>query len=823
MTRLLNGSAAWRIGVVLFFAAVAVVYLRPMLFQAADRLVFKPEDDHAWGAAVLEGHLQSLLSNPRSFFQGNFFYGVGNALFGNDLWLGMQVSFAPTWLITRNTALAYNITWHVSLVLAASAMYLAAQELTRNRWAALLAGVVFAFGPISTNFGGTHHSSYAAMWGMPLVLYFGLRFSRTCGIGYFAAAVFCVGLQFITVIPLAVMAALSLLAFAVVPGLWHSAIRRDWKLPLRMLVTGLVVGALFLPLLFGYLGYSRDWDASRDTTEVHTGSVELRDYLSPTDRLHWYGTLRERFPVAAFERSVFPGFVPVVAASLGLATGVASFRRNRRLAWVVLGTVVLGALAVLLSLGTHWKWHENVTDIELPYLFFFEEIPALRAIRSVARFSLMGNFALAILAAVGVVWVAERASSRSLGAPLVGAVLVGAVLLEGFPDPIYMIPVPEDRPLQTVLSTAPGNPLLLLPVSREDEAERHWLSTRVGAGPLVNGYAGFIWPQYWYFRDVTTNIPRSNVPELVAALRAYGVRSIVIDTSRLEDTGDPVWTDMESGPLVESVLSSGNWRIIVLQKDPADAARSWTDVDVDVLLDSAPAKAGVITAFSISNLAGRPWLPPLSSKVRRAELSWIDSVGRTEMVSQSVLLPPPFLLARGTHSTVLHVFTPGREGEYTLRLEVDGQTIVEREVQIGPVRPQPFTGTGAGLRAELRLLSPRVMNAHPGDRLQLHVDAVNSGTTVWDGEGNLRLGYRWFRKLADGTEEELPQFEGRILWFGHLHGGSILPGNGYSFTGTMTAPDEPGEYVVRVSMLAELVAWFENEPLKLYVKIGPGT
>ncbi len=115
------------------------------------------------------------------------------------------------------------------------------------------------------------------------------------------------------------------------------------------------------------------------------------------------------------------------------------------------------------------------------------------------------------------------------------------------------------------------------------------------------------------------------------------------------------------------------------------------------------------------------------------------------------------------------------------------------------------------------------MNAHPGDRLQLHVDAVNSGTTVWDGEGNLRLGYRWFRKLADGTEEELPQFEGRILWFGHLHGGSILPGNGYSFTGTMTAPDEPGEYVVRVSMLVELVAWFESEPLKLYVKIGPGT
>jgi hypothetical protein len=48
------------------------------------------------------------------------------------------------------------------------------------------------------------------------------------------------------------------------------------------------------------------------------------------------------------------------------------------------------------------------------------------------------------------------------------------------------------------------------------------------------------------------------------------------------------------------------------------------------------------------------------------------------------------------------------------------------------------------------------------------------------------------------------------------------PSTAFSITSS-PAPDEPGEYIVRVSMLVELVAWFESEPLKLYVKIGPGT
>jgi hypothetical protein len=50
-----------------------------------------------------------------------------------------------------------------------------------------------------------------------------------------------------------------------------------------------------------------------------------------------------------------------------------------------------------------------------------------------------------------------------------------------------------------------------------DSAER----SGGGTGPLVKGYDGFIWPQYWYLRNVIINISRSNVPELVAVLRSY--------------------------------------------------------------------------------------------------------------------------------------------------------------------------------------------------------------------------------------------------------------------------------------------------------------
>ena len=53
----------------------------------------------------------------------------------------------------------------------------------------------------------------------------------------------------------------------------------------------------------------------------------------------------------------------------------------------------------------------------------------------------------------------------------------------------------------------------------------------------------------------------------------------------------------------------------------------------------------------------------------------------------------------------------------------------------------------------------------------------------------------------------------------HIYYG--IPGRGYAFAGKLRAPDEPGRYVVRASMLVELVGWFENDPVEIVVLVKP--
>ena len=104
--------------------------------------------------------------------------------------------------------------------------------------------------------------------------------------------------------------------------------------------------------------------------------------------------------------------------------------------------------------------------------------------------------------------------------------------------------------------------------------------------------------------------------------------------------------------------------------------------------------------------------------------------------------------------------------------------------------------------------------------LPLHVDALNIGRKSWSEEANIRLGWRWRKVEQDGSETEQPTYEGRVVLLGHLYN-DIPPGLGYAFAGNLRAPDEPGRYVVRVSMLIELVAWFNIDPIEIEVIVKP--
>ena len=166
----------------------------------------------------------------------------------------------------------------------------------------------------------------------------------------------------------------------------------------------------------------------------------------------------------------------------------------------------------------------------------------------------------------------------------------------------------------------------------------------------------------------------------------------------------------------------------------------------------------------------------------------------------------------------MHVFTPSLPGNYVLSATTDGRQLFEQNVVVVSRNHTNFDGSADGMSANLSLRTPKSFVAKPASLLPLHVDALNSGQVAWVDPANIRLGWRWFEVNASGEEVELPAYEGRSPLLGHIWG-DIPPGRGYAFTGQLRAPDKPGNYVVRVSMLIELVAWFTIDPIEIQVAV----
>ena len=803
----------------LLYVGVAVVFTHPLLSVAGSHIAYKPSGDQLFILSILEWNRSALFARPGDFFEGNFYYGSGGALFGSDLLLGFLPIYGPLALLSQSPVLAYSLTHILSFALNASAMYAAVLVLTGSRPAALLAGTAYAFAPLQLAY--ANHFQFLGAWYLPLVLLFGIRLWRGGGWLDFGLATLMVWTQFATAVHLGVIAAMVYAAFVIPPAAYRVAVQRDARLGIAMAGAGIVASLPFVPIVHGYLSFADAWRANRDITEVQNFAPQLRDYLSPNGRLQWHDALMSRFPVPTGERRIFPGFVPPALAALGAGAGLLGWTgRRRELRTVSALLLALAAVAVLFSLGTHWKRHEVVSEHQLPYLLLFENVPVFRAIRVVARFSLLAHFALAVLAGLGVYAVTRQFNRRWLAAPLIGLLASGLVVLEALPKPLATYPIPTDATLKAALEQSPGGPVLLVPVSQADEIWRMWMATDSGAGPLVNGYSGHIWQQYWFFRDSTRALMAGELDGLAKGLQAYGIRTVAVDLRQLNDRDRAAWEVFANGPWVAAVNRADRHLLITLA-DPIDPIASrWTDVDNTLLVDAANPGVEFVGALVTANPTETAWLPPGDSRVRRVHMQWIRTDGSVELEYETDVLPPPFLRPGQVYATTMDGFTPAALGNYVLRATTDGEVLFERPVLVAPVQPAAFEGSAEGMQTSLHLRTPASFTAASGELLPLHVDALNIGRKSWTDEANIRLGWRWWKVNEDGSETEQPKYEGRVPLLGHLYN-DIPPGRGYAFAGQLRAPDEPGRYVVRASMLVELVAWFDSAPVEIEVIVRP--
>jgi hypothetical protein len=472
----------------------------------------------AWGADRLRDGL-------RGFWDAPYYYPTRDALALSEHLLGITVFTAPLQWMTGNAALAYNLAFLASYLLAGLGMYLLARSLWQSRPAAWIAALAFAFAPHRVMH-VSHLQMLVSGW-TPLALWGLHRYLATSSrraLAVFAAAsalqsLSCGYLMYYLLLPAGLVVALEL------------ARRLVHRLPIRGLLLGLAAatGAVVLvlaPVAAAYLRTRRSFGLRRSIGEMAGFSATVSDYWHIPGLPLWWG----RLPAGSLEHMLFPGLVVVVLAALALVAGVSGVIRRQGDAgrWTTGAYALVVVLAVWLSFGPSSPG---------PYRWLATHLPGFDGLRVPARLIVIVALGLAVLAGGGVAWMTARLKPAL--AAVLTAVLGLAIFAEGYGGPMPLASFDaaqhDRRDLNAWLRAAPRGGLLELPVAGpgfEPFTLTYQYNTLFHGHPIVNGYSGTGYALQDFLAGRGTPLADAReIPSMLRGLRELGVRYLVLHRS----------------------------------------------------------------------------------------------------------------------------------------------------------------------------------------------------------------------------------------------------------------------------------------------------
>ncbi len=541
--------------VLLLFFALTVLMTNPLVLHLADAVEDKQDGLlNTWIIAWV-GH--ALTTDPFHLFDANIFYPYRNTLAFSEVLLPQGLFALPINLATGNTVLGYNLVLLFSFLLAAYAMYLLVFDLTHQRAAGIIAGIIFAFNPFNlSNLAQVQLLSFG--W-LPLAL---LALRRTIINSQRATSnwqhAFRDSLLFALFFSLQ---ALSSMYYAFLAGvavalyiLWslirHRALRSTlYGLELvRLSISAAIIAALVVPVLLPYLQVQRDLGFERKIGESEQFSASLKLYTEVSAQNVVYGRFlspRQLVMTGGYPQdNLFPGLAAVALAIAGI---LASKNRER---WFYFGLLLF---AFVLSLGPRlYLTPTDATPIPLPYRWLYDAIPLTHALRAPVRFDSLVMLALAVLAGMGVQEVGSRQQTlgsrrkvESFFLPFAPSTALRAcfcvlICLEYLALPaanITPVPVGDANPAYVRwLAQQPHTTVLELPMIRTDGpgpldlttqylSTYHWQQT-------PDGYSGFIPDKRGEIAYEMQSFPNDRTDAL---LRALDVRYVLVHSNRIDD------------------------------------------------------------------------------------------------------------------------------------------------------------------------------------------------------------------------------------------------------------------------------------------------
>jgi hypothetical protein len=249
--------------------------------------------------------------------------------------------------LTKNLILSYNLLFITSFALSGFFMYLLVRDITGNRFAAFLAGLIYAFVPFRIAH-VAHIQSVSSQW-MPLALWGFRRFIISARPQYLVVGSLALLLQNWSNGYYLIFFAPFVLLF-VVHQMFATGRARDWHAWAAFAIAGAVVAAGTWPFLSLYLEGRRVHGFERPYSEIIRFSADVYSYVTAPEALRVWGPVLKAWPKP--EGELFLGFVAMGLAFLAVIPKPGG--RPRLLIGAV-GTVaaalLLAFMAILLTGG----------------------------------------------------------------------------------------------------------------------------------------------------------------------------------------------------------------------------------------------------------------------------------------------------------------------------------------------------------------------------------------------------------------------------------------------------------------------------------------
>jgi hypothetical protein len=550
----------WVLGLFLLFT-LAMTW--PLARHMTDTLV-------SWGDPVFQAwtmawNVHAWFTNPLDVFNSNVLYPYRNTLAYSDHLFGQTLFITPIQLLTDNPILIDNISRFIALTLTGFFTYLLVYDLTGSRIAGIVAGFAYAFVP--NRMAHIEHLNILTAQYLPLILLTARRALINRSTNWAIALGIALFIQGISGVYFLYFAGILLLVLLVT---WlivdHS--RESLVMIGKMVGICAIAAVLLVPTLWPYQVVSNDLGIERTQSDVRLWSAERSDYLSvhPNNWLYgdWLGANYHRH----LEQDLFPGFLLVALAIVGLF-----YTRLRWERWMLFGLTVF---SFLLSFGVVFTLLGR--EFTNPYVLFYETIPGFRAIRVAARFGgHLVTLGLVGLAGMGVALIVQQLRQRipdirqgQIAVTGVGVLLIAIMAAEyahdmDLPDPLPTSLEEIDRPDYAWL--AEHQPVTIeLPMGEGDVASawpNYW--STMHWSEVVNGYSAIAPPSYYVLRDRMDQFPEGNSVEI---LQGMGVEAVVYHADQfVTQQNDPVLRAVSEMPELELQVGYPDF-VWTLEPDP---------------------------------------------------------------------------------------------------------------------------------------------------------------------------------------------------------------------------------------------------------------